>query len=75
MGEEMKDPIMAEVFLESQIGTDTEEVLYTGPLVKAYRFWKKYNWQHPFDQWARLRYEQPDGSMFVSNRWGGRELC
>lgn len=72
---EIKKPIMAEVFLESQIGTDTEEVLFTGPLVKAYRYWKKYNWEHPFDQRARLRYEQPDGSMFVSNRWGGRELC
>lgn len=64
--------IIAEVFLESQIGTDTEEVLFTGPLGQAYWFWMKYNHDHPFDPEAVIRFERPDGSMYISTMFGRR---
>ena len=62
----MSKPIMAEVVIEDRI-LNTEEQIFYGTLIEAYRKWKKYNSEHPFGPEGVLRYEQPDGTMVV---WG-----
>lgn len=67
----MSKPIIAEVLFVDPF-RNTEELIFRGPLVEAYRQWRKYRQQRPFaGEFTVLKYENPDGTMVVKDGCGG----
>ena len=64
-GRNMSKPIIAEVLFVDPF-RHTEELIFRGPLVEAYRQWRKYRRQRPFaGEFTMLRYEKPDGTVGI----------
>lgn len=64
----MSKPIIAEVLYVDPF-RNTEELIFRGPLVEAYREWRKYRQQRPFAaEFTILKYETPDGNMVIRKR-------
>ena len=67
----MSKPIIAEVLFVDPF-RNTEELIFRGPLVEAYREWRKYKRQRPCaGQFTVFQFEQPDGTMVVKDGGGG----
>lgn len=67
----MSKPIIAEVLFVDPF-RNTEELIFRGPLVEAYREWRKYRRQRPFAwEFTVLKYEKPDGTEVIKSAEGG----
>lgn len=66
----MSKPIIAEVLYVDPF-RNTEELIFRGPLVEAYREWRRYKRLRPFaGEFTVLQYENPDGIMVIKK--GGK---